>query len=413
MLENNDLHANKTSFDRPLIIKRVRPMGGAVVDVLVSNGYIQQITDHIEDLDGKAIIYDGCEQLLLPGLVNAHAHVDKNLIGLPWQKNQVSGSSISDLILHERHIWNKLGLTSRTQSSLQVRAAIAAGTTHIRSHVDIDPELGPKHFEGVLETRAEFKEFLSMQLAAFPQGGLLTRPGALESMESAIQKGADCVGGIDPSTIDRDPVRHLDTIFGLADRYGVEVDIHLHEPGMLGGFAMELISERTKALSFQGRVTISHAFCLGMVDENYLNKLIDLLLINKITIMSAGSGGTPLPPLKRLNEAGVTLCTGTDGVRDMWSPYNSVDMLDRVKMLGYRNRIRNDEDIEMLLDIASNRGARIMGDPDHGVSAGKQADLIVVPGDTPAQAVIDQPLRTFVFKRGQLVAANGKCFFPE
>ncbi len=300
MPENNDLHADKSFTGRPFIIKRVRPMGGAVVDVLVSNGYIQQITDHIKDLDGKAVIYDGCEQLLLPGLVNAHAHVDKNLIGLPWQKNQVSGSSISDLILHERHIWNKLGLNSRTQSALQVRAAIAAGTTHIRSHVDIDPELGPEHFEGVLETRAEFKDFVSMQLAAFPQGGLLTRPGALESMESAIQKGADCVGGIDPSTIDRDPVRHLDTIFGLADRYGVEVDIHLHEPGMLGGFAMELISERTKALGFQGRVTISHAFCLGMVDDTYLNKLIDLLLINKITIMSAGAGGTPLPPLKRL-----------------------------------------------------------------------------------------------------------------
>lgn len=264
----------------------------------------------------------------------------------------------------------------------------------------------------MLETRAEFKDYVSLQLVTFPQGGLLTRPGALESMESAIQKGADCVGGIDPSTIDRDPVRHLDTVFGLAGRYGVEIDIHLHEPGMLGGFAMELICERTKALGLQGRVTISHAFCLGMIEDSYLGKLIDLFLENRITIMSAGSGGTPLPPLKRLIDAGVSLCTGTDGVRDLWSPYNSVDMLDRVKMLGYRNRMRNDEDIEILLEIASNRGAKIMGDLDHGVSVGKQADLIVMPGDTPTQAVIDQPLRTFVFKRGKLVAENGICLVP-
>ena len=339
MPDSNDLLTYKSQSENLLIIKRVRPMGGAMVDVLISNGVIQQMADHIDDLEGKAVIYDGQEQLLLPGLVNAHAHVDKNLIGLPWQKNQVSGSSIKDLMLHERQVWSKLGLNSRTQSALQVQEAIATGTTHIRSHVDIDPELGPEHFDGVLETRAEYKDYVLMQLVAFPQGGLLTRPGALESMESAIQKGADCVGGIDPSTIDRDPVRHLDTIFGLADRYGVEIDIHLHEPGVLGGFAMELICERTQALGFQGRVTISHAFCLGMIDDTYLGKLIDLFLENRITIMTAGSGGTPLPPLKRLHEAGVSLCTGTDGVRDLWSPYNSVDMLDRVKMLGYRNRI--------------------------------------------------------------------------
>jgi len=74
--------------------------------------------------------------------------------------------------------------------------------------------------------------------------------------------------------------------------------------------------------------------------------------------------------------------------------------------------MRNDGDIEILLEIASNRGARIMGDPDHGVSVGKQADLIVMPGDTPTQAVIDQPLRTFVFKCGQLVAENGISLVP-
>ena len=58
-------------------------------------------------------------------------------------------------------------------------------------------------------------------------------------------------------TVDRDPVRHLDTVFAIADRYGVEVDIHLHEPGTLGAFAVELIAERTKVLGLQGRVTIS------------------------------------------------------------------------------------------------------------------------------------------------------------
>ncbi len=66
-------------------------------------------------------------------------------------------------------------------------------------------------------------------------------------------------------------------------------------------------------------------------------------------------------------------------------------MLDRVKILGYRNRFRNDEDVEMLLELATVRGAWIMGAADHGIGVGKQADLIVLPGETPTQVVIDQP----------------------
>lgn len=106
-------------------------------------------------------------------------------------------------------------------------------------------------------------------------------------------------------------------------------------------------------------------------------------------------------------------CAPADGVRDLWSHFNSGDMLERVKMLEYRNRMQNDKDIEMLLEIAFNSGARIMGDPDHGVSVGKQVDLIVIPGDSSTQTVIDQPLRTFIFKREKMVAENGKCLVTK
>jgi cytosine/adenosine deaminase-related metal-dependent hydrolase len=181
---------------------------------------------------------------------------------------------------------------------------------------DIDTDAGLTHFEGVLATHEEFKDVMTMQLVVFPQSGMLIRPGTVELLEQAVKMGAECIGGLDPSTVDRDPVRHLDVIFGIAERHGVEVDIHLHEPDMLGAFAVELITERTRALSMQGRVTISHVFCLGMIDDAYLSKLIELLLENCIIIMSLGSGTSPFPPLKRLHEAGVPLCTGTDGVRD-------------------------------------------------------------------------------------------------
>ena len=143
----------------------------------------------------------------------------------------------------------------------------------------------------------------------------------------------------------------------------MDVDIHLHEPGELGAFAVELIAERTKVLGWRGRVVISHALCLGGVEDAYLGRLIDLLLENDIAIMSHGpSGPRPFPPVKRLREAGVCMCAGNDGVRDSWGPLNMPDMLLRAFLLAYRNGLRRDDEIELVLDIVTYGGAQVMGD---------------------------------------------------
>ncbi len=390
------------------VIRNVRPWGQPAVDLLLQAGHIAQAGPNLTAPAG-ATIHEGHGWLLLPGLVNAHAHVDKNLFGRPWHANQTPAPRrIRDYVDNERRLRRDLALNTATQSALEVERAVAAGVTHLRTHVDVDTEAGLAHFEGVMQSRARYRDLLTMQVVAFPQSGMLVRPGTVELLAEALRQGADCLGGLDPSTVDRDPVAHLDTIFTLADRHGMELDIHLHEPGMLGAFAVELIAERTRALGLQGRVTISHVFCLGMVDDPYLGQLIELLLENRINIMSLGSGTSAFPPLRRLHDAGVTLCTGSDGVRDTWGPYNSVDLLDRIKFLGYRSGFRRDEEVEFLLQIATHGGANVMGSTDYGLAVGCSADLLLVPGDTPTAAVIDLPRQRDVFKRGKLVARGGE-----
>jgi len=391
-----------------LLLKNVRPMGGSATDVLVMNDRIAQI-DTDMTIPASINLLDCGGHLLLPGLVNAHAHIDKNLLGLPWRPNSVpEPRRIKDYVDNERQQRIALGIDTAKQSALEVQMAIEAGVTHIRTHVDIDTDAGLQHWKGVLQTKETFKDQLTMQTVAFPQSGMLIRQGTIELLEEAVKMGADAIGGLDPSTVDRDPVKHLDTVFDIADRHGVEVDIHLHEPGMLGAFAVELIAERTQALGLQGKVTISHVFCLGMVDDAYLDKLIRLILDNDITIMSLGSGSGAFPPLKKLHDAGVKLCTGTDGVHDLWGIYNSVNMLDRVRLLGYRCGFRRDEDVEFLLDVATYGGATVMKDDNYGIKVGNTADFIVIAGETPTEAVVNQAVPKYVVKRGQVVASDGK-----
>jgi cytosine/adenosine deaminase-related metal-dependent hydrolase len=250
-----------------MLVRNVRPMNADAVDVHVVDGRIQALGPGLTAAPDATTI-DGEGRLLFPGLIDAHTHMDKTLLGMGWYRNEV-GPTLTDKIENERRLRRERGIDSHEQSSRHARLAIATGTTHIRTFVDIDTETKLSGFEGVAATREDFRDALDIQIVAFPQSGMLIRPGTVDLMETALQNGADVIGGLDPSAIDRDPAKHLDTIFALAEKYDVDVDIHLHEPGDLGAFSMELIAERTKALGWQGRVVISHAICLGGVEEAF------------------------------------------------------------------------------------------------------------------------------------------------
>ena len=297
-----------------MLLQKLKSPDGHMVDVRVSGDTIGAI-GATGTLAGEETIDCG-GRVLLPGLVDAHAHIDKSLLGLGWQRNEV-GSSIQAMIDNERRLRVERDIDFHQQTGRVVRRMIAAGTTHCRTFVDIDTDIGLKAFDGVMRTREELADAISIQGCAFPQSGMLIRPGTVELLEAALQQGAQVIGGLDPSAIDRDPKGHLDTIFALAEKYDREIDIHLHEPGQLGAFDLEEIAERTKRLGFQGRVVISHAFCLGTVDDAYAGRLIDLLVENDIAVMSHGPSGPGIPPsVARLRKAGVRMCTGNDGIRD-------------------------------------------------------------------------------------------------
>lgn len=389
---------------QPLLLRNVRPMGGEVTDLLIRDGCIAAIG--VELRAGDAVVEEGDGALVLPGLVEAHTHLDKTLWGMGWRPHQ-AGPALMDKIETERRLKKEWDIDPARQSARQVVQSLRQGTTHIRSHVDVDDAVGLAGLEGVLATRQAYADCIDIQTIAFPQSGLLIRPGVAALLEDAMRMGADGVGGLDPCLIDRDPKGHLDVVFGLAERFGKPVDIHLHEPGLVGAFSMELIVERTRALGMQGQVTISHAFCLGDADTAMVDGLLDLLAMNGIAIMTTGPASRPAPPVAKLRARGVTVCAGSDGIRDTWNPYGSGDMLERGMLVGLRNNFRRDDEIEMALDTCTNGGAAAIGLKQYGLAQGCIADLVLVAAESVAEAVISHPPRALVVKRGKVVARAG------
>jgi cytosine deaminase len=97
---------------------------------------------------------------------------------------------------------------------------------------------------------------------------------------------------------------------------------------------------------------------------------------------------------------------GHDGIRDLWGPYGSGDMLERARQVAYRNTFRRDDDIELALHAATYGGRALLGLPADPLGVGSPADLVVVDVPTAAEAVVTVPERRLVVKAGRVAGGS-------
>lgn len=389
-----------------LLLRNVRPHGGENCDILIRDGRIAGI-GRFEAEPGMPV-EDGKGAIAIPGLIDAHTHLDKTTWGMPWHENN-RRAVLRERIDFERDNRIEIGIDPHTQSMRHAIGLAAHGATHIRSHVDIDPRHKLALVDGVMETREKLKGIIDIEIVAFPQSGLMVMPGTLELLDEALSQGCEVLGGIDPCGIDRDPKGQLDAIFALAVKHQCPIDIHLHEAGDLGAFTMELMFERIRANGMQGKVAISHAFALGMNDYLRVGQLIEQIAELDVAILTTGAPSATVPSIMRLKAAGVRVGAGCDGIRDTWGPWGQPDMLDRAKVVGMKNGLRSDIELAHVLHVVSQGGADVMRIAGYGLAEGCNADLTLLTGETLAHAVVDVAPRPLVLKGGRVTARNGQA----
>lgn len=389
-----------------LLLRNIRPMAGESCDMLIRDGKIAGFGRY-EPEPGMPV-HDGKNAIAVPGLIDAHTHLDKTTWGMPWHENN-RAAVLRERIDFERENRNSVGIDPHRQSMRHAIGLAAHGATHIRSHVDIDPVHGLSIVEGVWETREKLRGIIDIEIVAFPQSGVMVMPDTAELLDEALRQGCEVLGGIDPCGIDRDPKGQLDTIFALAVKHQRPIDIHLHEAGDLGAFTMELIFERIRANGMQGKVAISHAFALGMNDYLRVGRLIDELAALDVAILTTGAPSAAVPSVMRLKEAGIRVGGGCDGIRDTWGPWGQPDMLDRAKIIGMKNGLRKDTELEHVLHIVSQGGADVMRIEGYGLQEGCHADFTLLTGETLAHAVVDVAPRPLVVKGGRIIAREGQA----
>ncbi len=381
-----------------MILANARLPGSDLMDITLSEGRIAAIAPAAgrqgTDLAGA---------LLLPALVDGHVHLDKTLWGLPWRPNS-GAANVQGRIANEREHRKALPPVAERGANL-LRQMIAMGTTALRTHTDVDDAYGLANFHATMDLAQRFRADADIQVVAFPQSGILTRPGVADLLDAALREGADLVGGLDPATIDGDARGHLDIVFALAQRHGKGIDIHLHDRDAGGNAQLRDIAARTRAAGMQHKVTVSHAFSLGTQDEADFARTADALAEAGVHILTSSPSFGIVPPVHALRARGVVIHAGSDNIRDLWSPFGNGDMLERAFLVSLKQGFRSDPDIAVALAICSD--AEALGLPAHRLVVGAPADLVAVECETPQEAVATRPPRKLVLKAGRVVAQDG------
>jgi len=388
-----------------LTLTDVRPWGGAPTDIVIADGVITELRQTGAPTSGEVVAGRGA--IALPGFVNAHAHVDKSWWGMPWV-SYGGEPTTQGRIAHERAERARHGIPSVDATTAVLREYLRHGTTATRTHVDVDLGIGLRGIEVAQEAAAALGGVLEVEIVAFPQDGVVRRPGVLKLLEDAVLAGASHIGGIDPCTIDRDPVAQLDGLFDIAERRGVGLDIHLHDGGELGAFQYELIIDRTRRTGLQGRVTVSHGFALGdLVGERQV-ALVDELADAGISWATVAPVRTSPLPWRRMRKRGMGLGLGTDGIRDLWSPFGDGDILRIALGFARLHGLRTDEDLTAAVRLATSDAAVFVHRGTHDLLAGARADIVLVDAENVPEALVRVPPRQLVVAAGRIVVRHAE-----
>ncbi len=396
-----------------LILRNARVAGSAApADLHVSSG---RLVDRVPD-PGAAEVLDLGGRLVTPPLVEPHIHLDAVLtVGQP--RPNVSGSLFEGIAVWADRVADLTYDDVQSRVRQVLRWQLACGVQHVRSHVDVcDPEL--RALRALIDLRDEVAGLIDLQLVAFPQQGILSFDGGRELMRTAVELGADVVGGIPHYELTReDGVESVRFAMALADEHGLRVDIHCDETDDDQSRFVEVMAAETIRRGMSGRVTASHTTAMHSYNAAYAYRLIGniaragLHMVTNPLDNSVLQGRFDTGPIRRghtrvkqLMEAGVNVCIGHDSVMDPWYPLGYGDPLQAAFVLVHLGQMSGDQELRTLIDMITVNPARALGVPDYGLQVGGPADLVVFDAPSEADALRLVAPRTLVLRGGRVVA---------
>ena len=195
----------------------------------VVDGKFSKIGGDLSDYEKNGNTVDLKGNLVIPPFADAHIHLD-----YIYTASLPTHETTSGTLFEAIDNWSdsKASLTAdiiKERALKGVKMQISHGVQYVRSHVDVtDPKLTA--LKALLELKTELKDYIDLQIVAFPQEGYFAYKGGAELVEEALKMGADVVGGIPHFEFTReDGVRSVEKGFELAMKYDKLLDFYCDE----------------------------------------------------------------------------------------------------------------------------------------------------------------------------------------
>ena len=358
-------------------------------DVRVVDGKFVAIANHLEAVADEQVI-DAAGKLMVPPFVDPHVHLDSTMTAGDPEWNE-TGTLFDGIRIwaDRKETLSHEDVKQRAIQALRIQAA--HGLQFVRSHVDVT-DTNLTALKALLEVREEVRPWMTLQLVAFPQEGILSFPGGKELMIKAAEMGVDAIGAIPHFEFTREySVESLHFAFEVAQKYGLLVDAHTDEIDDPASRGLETMATLALETGLKEKVTASHTTAMGSYNDAYVYKLMRLLKMADINFVSnplinmylGGRFDTypkrrGLTRVKELDAEGINVAFGEDDIKDPWYPMGNGNMMDVLHMGLHATQIMGYTEIMNSYRFITKNGARTMQVQDsYGIEVGKPANFLI------------------------------------
>jgi cytosine/creatinine deaminase len=405
---------SKCEYD--LLVRRGKLLGkvdGELVDIGIKNGRITKIEAAIAGNGDMEI--DAGGKLVSPPFVESHIHLDSALTAGEPRWNQ-SGTLFEGIGIWSDRKQNISIEDVKNRAIATLKQQAEQGILFVRSHADVS-ESQLIALQALLQVREEVKDWITLQVVAFPQDGIYSKPGNDKLLETALQMGADAVGGIPHYELTREyGVKSVERIFELGAKYDKLIDIHCDEIDDEQSRFLEVVAACAISTGMGTKTTASHTTAFGSYNNAYAFKLMGFLqraqinfianpLIN-ITLQGRADTYPKRRGVTRVKEIwqnGLNVSFGHDCVQDPWYSLGTGNMLDVAHMGVHVCQMTGLSEINACYEMVTSRGAKTLNIDDYGVEVGKSASLLVLEESSCYDAIRLRRKPRYVISQGKLI----------
>ena len=385
-------------------------------DIRIENGIFTEIENHLQQKENEEAI-DATGKLVLPPLIESRVHLDTCLTaGEPkWNMSGTLFEGIETWSLRKETL-TKEDIKDRVNRAIRKQAS--NGIQFVRTHVDTtDSKLTA--MEALIELREELKDFVEIQIVAFPQEGILSFPNGKELLEEAMKMGADAVGAIPHFEFTREySVESLKIAVALAEKYNALIDVHCDEIDDDQSRGLETLACLAYETGLKDRVTASHTTAMHSYNNAYVQKLFRLLRMSDINFVANPlvnihlQGRVDTYPkrrgftrVKELLANGNNVSFGHDDIFDPWYPLGDGNMLEVVHMGLHIGQMMGYPEIMDSYKFITHNAAKTLHISDrYGIEVGKPGSLIIMNNDNFYNALNVRSEVLYSIHNGRIIA---------